>query len=703
MNASAVASPVDSFNPNYLEEDPIETLRRLPIFQGLSDAEAKKIKDVSEVVDVEQDLVIPRSGDKIPPSYCLLIRGQVAFAEFEKGKVPPPPANKKKKPTPVMQVCERVVAIFDAGELFKDDHVESTRGEDGVLRDMALFTCIRVRYLRIPQAALETILPDTPVLRETIDAKAEEAYYRQTLLKLDGRSDLLDFYVKNGFEYARAIKVIQTDKCIDCDECVRACETRHGISRIERFGPRVGLLQFTLNCRTCHDPRCVEVCNFDAITLGKQGDAEEVVVYENCVGCMKCSKACPHQAIRMVDVEQPEELDLVKAVEEQKDRPLTRVAKGEENKGKAKKKPKRLANKCDHCFGYSDMACISACPTGAIIQIDPRELFRRDGGLIQRADKYFDTEPFRSGWSQALGFQGVKGMMVLFFLSAVFVFASYYEYLARKYFPELALQSFAFPGDVITILSPVYGFLRWMGYLGAGMMTLAALYTLRLHVPILRRIGNSRTWFDFHVVFGIAGPLLILLHTDFAIFAFWSRPLVTLLWWATFGIVVSGLIGRFFYTALPRLESLAERERKKLDAGIRSVADEWSSLTVSDNVMAKFMKAQQMSMRAAVSEDSELTTYGAFMSLIKSELGRIGSQRALRNKTMGGIKNKKLREEALKLIQQRSGVERKRRLFSLAKRLLAQWRGIHIAVTITMFVLLFCHVVIAVYTTGLGI
>ena len=47
-----------------------------------------------------------------------------------------------------------------------------------------------------------------------------------------------------------------------------------------------------------------------------------------------------------------------------------------------------------------------------------------------------------------------------------------------------------------------------MGYIGAGMMILSALYTLRLHVPGLRKIGSSRTWFDFHVVFGLAGPML---------------------------------------------------------------------------------------------------------------------------------------------------------------------------------------------------
>ena len=706
MVAGAVAAKIEPTG----EENPVDALRRLPVFQGLTESEAKKIADIAEVVEFDQDRVIPRGGDANPPAYCFLIKGQVAFAEFPEGKVPPNPANKKKRVTPVMHVCERVVALFDVGDLFKDDHVASALGEDGVKRDMALFTCINVKYLRIPQKELEGVFSSVPGFRDAVDAKAEEAYYRQTLLKLDGRADLLDFYVKQGFEYASAIKVIQTDKCIDCDECVQACESRHGVSRIERFGPRLGVLQFTLNCRTCHDPRCVEECNFDAITLNTTEQDREVVVYDNCVGCMKCSKACPHEAIRMVDVVEPDPeppVNLVGLVEGQKDRPATRVAKGEEGKAK-KKKPKRIANKCDHCFGYSDMACISACPTAAIIQIDPRSLFRRDGGLIERADKYFDTEPFESGWSQTVGSQGVRGMLVLFFLAGLFVMGAYYEYISRLLMPQgsLVAQLMTMAGaatdELVLDLTPAFGFLRWMGYIGATMMTLAALYTLRLNVPGLRRIGNSRTWFDFHVVFGIAGPLLVLLHTDFSILSFTTRPLVTALWWFTAAIVVSGLVGRFFYTAVPRLEAAAARERKKLDTGIKTVADEWSSLTVSANVMAQFMKAQEKSEKVA-EQGVDDSTFKIAMDLIRGELGRIGSKRALRSRTLGAMKNQQLREATLQLISKRSSITRRIQLYTLAKRLLAQWRGIHIGITIAMFVLLFFHVVFSIYATGLGI
>lgn len=690
------------------EDDPRLALRGLKIFEGLTDSERDRIAAAARVVRVEQDRILSR-GEGETAAYCFILRGQVAFAEFAQGTVPAAPSAKRRT-APVMQVAERVVALFDVGEIFKNDHVGSARGEDGVKRDMALFTCVNVVLLEIPQRALDGILEDLPAIRERVDAKAEEAFYRQTLLKIDGRSELLDFYVKQGFEYAHAIKVIQTDKCIDCDECVKACEDRHGIARIERFGPRVGLMQFTLNCRSCTDARCIDVCNFDAIGYDERAAAPEVIVYDNCVGCTKCAKACPHEAIRMVDVREPEPIDLVSMVEAQKDRPATRVAKGEE-KAPAKKKAKRIANKCDHCFGYEDMACISACPTGAIIQIDPRALFRRDGGLIERADKYFERAPFELGWSQTTRTQGVRAMHALFLFSAVFVVLAFWEYIARRIAPEATpyrlfvelVEGPASAASLALTLTPVSGFLRWMGYIGSAMMVLSALYTLRLHVPVIRRVGSARTWFDFHVVFGLAGPALSLLHTNFSIFDLAARPLVVSLWWAVFGIVVSGLLGRFFYTAIPRLEAAAERQRMELDRGIKGVADEWSQMTMSANVLAQFMKAQEKTGSDSAAALEQMGVGRALLELARMEWTRLGSAWALRRRTLRGMKNRKLRSAALSLVSQRAGVDRRLALYGLAKRLLAWWRGVHIAITLLMFVLLAAHVAISVYATGWGI
>jgi Fe-S-cluster-containing hydrogenase component 2 len=695
--------PVESA-PSFGEitDDPIAALRRLAVFHGLTDSEVKRIAAAATVQRFPQDLVIPRGGEGNEPEvFYFVLKGQVAFAEFSKGMVPKGPHNPKKRVTPTMQVAKKMIALFDVDNFFTNAHVAEARGSDGEKHDMALFTALPVVLLKLPKTEMDKVLSTLPKVKEAVEIAAEESYYRQTLLKLEDRADLFDFYIREGFEYAKAIKIIQSDKCIDCDECVKGCEDRHGIARIERFGPKIGLIQFTLNCRTCSDARCIDVCNFDAIGY----DQSEVIVYDNCVGCTKCAKACPHEAIRMVDT--PDEPDIVamakkKAEEEGR---VEQVAKGEEEKA-VKKKAKRIANKCDHCFGYEDMACISACPTGAIIQIDPRALFRRDGGLIDRAEKYFETRPFEVGWSESTKSQGVWFLYSIFVLATVGVFLCAFEFFARKMEPSLSLWRFAVgliegPGaasQLVLSYQAVTGMGRWMGYIGGGMMTVAALYTLRLHVPGLRRLGSSKTWFDFHVVFGLAGPALTLLHTDLDVFQF---RFVTVLWWCVPLVVISGVVGRFIYTAIPKLEATTEREKRRLDDGIKAVADQWASMTMSANVLSQFLKAQEKTQEKRSSDGADMGAVRFMWFLFTSEVERIAAEWSLRFKTMGAMKNAKLRATTIKLMSRRAVIERRMTAYNVAKRLLATWRWVHIAISIVMFVLLFAHVAISIYAVGL--
>ena len=698
-------SPHTVLIPQDLGEDVIGALRRLDVFRGLTDQEYARIAAASKIARIPQDRVVPRGGEgEVARAYYFVIKGQVAFAEFAQGTVPKGPVNPKKRPTPLMQVAERNVALFEPNDFFANDHVAEARGADGVKREMALYTCLPVVLLELPREALDQILAAVPQVKAKVEQRAEESYYRQTFLKVDGRSDVLDFYIKQGFEYATAIKVIQSDKCIDCDSCIQACEDRHGIARIERFGPKLGIMQFTQNCRTCEDARCLDPCNFDAIGIDPK--LQEVVVYDNCVGCTLCAKACPHEAIRMVDVIEPE-IDVVQLVKDKsgdKDRPGTVVAEGEDKKAK-KKKPKRIANKCDHCLGYSDLACISACPTGAIIQIDPRALFRRDGGLIERAEKYFDPKPFERGYADTVGGQGVTFLRLLFVIVGLGVAACTWEFAARSWAPSWSLwrQVVALisgpeqASKLVLTYAAVSGMGRWMGYLGAGMMVVAALYTLRLHLPGLRRVGNAKTWFDFHVVFGIAGPILSLLHTNLHVFSlYW----VTALWWAVLAVVLTGLVGRYLYTMVPRLEAATERDKKQLDDGIKIAADQWASMTTTANVLQHFLKAQEKTAERERASGG-LGGLGLFWWLLRSRLREAQAATALRYRLLGQMKNAKLRTTAIELMRQRARVERKTKLLGVAKPLLARWRALHIGITVVMFVLLVAHVAISIWAMGL--
>jgi hypothetical protein len=54
-------------------------------------------------------------------------------------------------------------------------------------------------------------------------------------------------------------------------------------------------------------------------------------------------------------------------------------------------------------------------------------------------------------------------------------------------------------------------------------------------------------WLSFHIYTGLVGPYLVLLHS-----AFKFRGLAGILMLMTVIIVLSGFVGRYFYTAIPR-------------------------------------------------------------------------------------------------------------------------------------------------------
>ena len=82
-----------------------------------------------------------------------------------------------------------------------------------------------------------------------------------------------------------------------------------------------------------------------------------------------------------------------------------------------------------------------------------------------------------------------------------------------------------------------------LGLAGGLLMLALFVYPLRKRVKALANAGPIRHWFSLHMALGIAGPVLILLHSRFnlgslnASVAFWCMVLVA----------SSGVIGRFLY------------------------------------------------------------------------------------------------------------------------------------------------------------
>jgi len=78
------------------------------------------------------------------------------------------------------------------------------------------------------------------------------------------------------------------------------------------------------------------------------------------------------------------------------------------------------------------------------------------------------------------------------------------------------------------------------------MLMTATLYSLR-KLRKDARWGSTSAWLKFHMVTGLVGPYMVLLHT-----AMRFNGLAGLAMLLTVIVVVSGLIGRYIYTTVPR-------------------------------------------------------------------------------------------------------------------------------------------------------
>lgn len=82
-----------------------------------------------------------------------------------------------------------------------------------------------------------------------------------------------------------------------------------------------------------------------------------------------------------------------------------------------------------------------------------------------------------------------------------------------------------------------------LGVVGGSMVLVLVLYSVRKHVRRLRECGPLKYWFRAHMVCGVVGPVLILLHSTLQ-----ARSLNAAVALASMLLVTaSGLVGRYIY------------------------------------------------------------------------------------------------------------------------------------------------------------
>jgi hypothetical protein len=107
-----------------------------------------------------------------------------------------------------------------------------------------------------------------------------------------------------------------------------------------------------------------------------------------------------------------------------------------------------------------------------------------------------------------------------------------------------------------------------LGVLGTVLFFIIFLYALRKVIPWLGRFGTARHWMDFHVIAGITAPIVIAFHASFKF-----RGIAGFAFWIMVAVALSGVIGRYLYSQIPRSLTAAELSLNELQLNERELSE----------------------------------------------------------------------------------------------------------------------------------
>lgn len=155
-------------------------------------------------------------------------------------------------------------------------------------------TVVKLLMEANPQAAEEISEVAKQRRKETVERTSQEVWKSNEMLNTGKYAEL-------GLIYGQKLMLIDLERCTRCDECVNACVNNHddGRTRLILDGPRIGKYLIPSTCRSCIDPVCMIGCPVSSI---HRGGNNEIVIENWCIGCDKCAKQCPYDAIQMGDI-----------------------------------------------------------------------------------------------------------------------------------------------------------------------------------------------------------------------------------------------------------------------------------------------------------------------------------------------------------------------------------------------------------------
>jgi hypothetical protein len=254
-------------------------------------------------------------------------------------------------------------------------------------------------------------------------------------------------------------------------------------------------------------------------------------------------------------------------------------------------------------------------------------------------------------------------------------------------FATILVTSLVYLGVVISRRSiPAAGdlFGHSIGAAGFVMMLMTeTLYSLRKRSRAARW-GRMSTWLKFHIYTGVVGPYLVLLHTSWKF-----NGLAGVAMLLTLIIVVSGFIGRYIYTAVPRNLDGAALDAEELKRRMQAIEAE----------LQRFIRQQPEAAAPLARLLAAPAASGGSAGLVFGRWLEDASYRRLwqreKRRLPAAAQANLTRLERLQV--ERKTLQRQVDSLVMARRLLGLWQRIHVPIGMALFSAAFIHAAVAFY------
>lgn len=224
-----------------------------------------------------------------------------------------------------------------------------------------------------------------------------------------------------------------------------------------------------------------------------------------------------------------------------------------------------------------------------------------------------------------------------------------------------------------------------LGTIGASMMLLMLLYSVRKRMRALRGLGPLGRWLDVHIYLGVFGPLLVVLHSAFKV-----QGLAAVSFWSMIAVALSGVAGRYLYLQIPRTRAGEELTLSELEEADRRLAQRLRHEFGLDT--ARLARLELL----AAAPESRAGLLGVLAGLL---FGRARRRRALRGfaRSCRSVPASVLREFE-RVVLLKAVARRRIQLWNRVHELFHYWNVIHKPFAVVMYLFMVIHIAVAVLT-----